>query len=237
MDILFDHTVTVEPQLASVLPGPRGPDRFATTVALTLGASRYAVLPRNLLTAGLPAPATMPFTGVPSLDHGIAGEQYVLGGIAATGASLQQPASVVSKIKTTDANGHVPVGGFLAVPVLTDAAAVPRSEPNTGTWDGTRIQYTGPTAFDLQVIQVSSGNGLVTWTIAAPGGTTGFDLPDLEAIASKPSDLHVGLRRGPISTTVRVGRIVPFEYGKVRQGQLTPGSWNAHAFDAISSVY
>ncbi|MDB4998670.1 MAG: hypothetical protein JWM74_6102, partial [Myxococcaceae bacterium] len=38
-------------------------------------------------------------------------------------------------------------------------------------------------------------------------------------------------------TTVRVGRIVPFEYGKVRQGQLTPGSWNAHAFDAISSVY
>jgi hypothetical protein len=235
MDILFDHTVTVAPQ--TLPPGARGPDRFATTFALTLGASRFAVLPRNLQVAALPAPATMPFTGVPSLDHAIAGEQYVLGGIAATGALLQQPASVVSRIKTTDANNQVPVGNFLAVPVLTDPTSVPKSEPNTGTWAGTRIQYTGPTGFNLQVVQLSSGNGLVTWTIAAPGGATAFDLPDLDAVANKPSDLRLGLIRGPIATTVRVGRIVPFDYGKMRQGQLAPGSWNAHAFDTISSVY
>jgi hypothetical protein len=224
MDILFDHVVTVAPQPPA--PGPRGPDRIATTFALTLGAARYAVLPRNQLIAALPAPATMPFTGVPSLDHAIAGEQYVLGGVAATGSDLQEPASVISRIRTTNANDPVAVGGFLAVPVL--------AEPASGTWGGTHVQYSGPTGFDLQVVQLESGSGLVSWVIAGPGGFTAFDVPDLRAL---PGPDALGLIAGAIKTTVHVGRIDGFSYGKMRQGQLSPGSWNAHAFDTLVGAY
>jgi len=224
MDILFDHVVTVAPQPPA--PGPRGPDRIATTFGLTLGASRYAVLPRNLLVAPLPAPATMPFTGVPSLDHAIAGEQYVLGGVAATGADLQQPASVISRIRTTNANDPVAVGGFLNVPVL--------GQPGSGSWGGAQVQYSGTTGFELQVVQVESGNGLVSWVIAGPGGTTSFDVPDLRAL---PGPDALGLVGGAIKTTVHVGRIDGFSYGKMRQGQLSPGSWNAHAFDSLVGAY
>lgn len=229
MDILFDHQVTLAPQLPSA--GPRGPDRFKATLAMTLGAQSYAILPRGAQVAFFPVPATMPFIGVPSLDHAIAGEQYVLGGVAATGAELQAPASVVSRIRTTNANDPVTLGGFLPVPVLV--------EPASGTWGGTHVQFSGASGQDLDVIQITSGNGLVTWTIAAPGsatsnGVTSFDVPDLHALPG-PDDL--GLVHGAIRTTVRVGRLEAFSYGNMRQGLLSPGSWNAHAFDSLSGVH
>ena len=225
MDVLFDHQVTLAPQPPA--PGPRGPDRFAGSVAMTLGSSGFAILPRALQIVTLPAPPTIPFVGVPSLDHAAAGEQYVLGGVAATGADLQRPASVVSRIRTTNANSPVVLGGFLGVPVL--------GEPATGAWGGTHVQFTGATGpVDLEVVQISSGNGLVTWTIAAPGGVQSFDVPDLTAL---PSPDNLGLVRGGITTTVHAGRIDGFSYAKIRQGQLTPTSWNAHAFDTLSGAY
>lgn len=225
MDILFDHQVTLAPQPPA--PGPRGPDRFAGSVAMTLGSAGYAILPRAQRVVTLPAPATIPFVGVPSLDHGAASEQYVLGGVAATGADLLRPASVVSRIRTTNANDPVTLGGFLGVPVL--------SEPGSGAWNGTHVEFTGATGpVDLEVIQISSGNGLVTWTIAAPGGVRTFDLPDLSAI---PSPDSLGLVRGPISTTVRAARIDGFAYGKMRQGQLSTATWNAHAVDGLDGAY
>jgi len=225
MDVLFDHQVTLAPQPPA--PGPRGPDRFAASVALTLGSAGYAILPRALRVVTLPTPATIPFVGVPSLDHAASGEQYVLGGVAATGADLLRPASIVSRIRTTNANDPVALGGFLGVPVL--------SQPGNGSWNGTHVEFTGATGpVDLEVIKVSSGNGLVSWTIAAPGGVRSFDLPDLAAI---PSPDALGLVRGPISTTVRAARIDGFAYGKLRQGQLSTTTWNAHAFDALDGAY
>jgi hypothetical protein len=229
MDILFDHQVTMAPQPPAA--AVRGPDRFRATLAMTLGAQSYAILPRGAQTAFYPVPEAMPFIGVPSLDHGIAGEQYVLGGVAASGVDLQSPASVVSRIRTANANDPVTLGGFLAVPVL--------AEPASGTWDGTHVQFSGATGQDLDVIQVISGNGLVTWTIAAPGsatqnGVTSFDVPDLHAL---PGSDNLGLVHGAIHTTVRVGRIEAFSYGNMRQGLLSPGSWNAQAFDSLSGVH
>ena len=107
-------------------------------------------------------------------------------------------------------------------------------QPGSGSWGGAHVQYSGTTGFDLQVIQVESGNGLVSWVIAGPGGTTSFDVPDLRAL---PGPDALGLVGGAIKTTVRVGRIDGFSYGKMRQGQLSPGSWNAHAFDSLVGAY
>ncbi|MBX3189909.1 MAG: IPT/TIG domain-containing protein [Labilithrix sp.] len=225
MNILFDHQVTIAPQPPT--PGPRGPDRLAASVALTLGNAGYAILPRGVMTVPLPAPASIPFTGMPSLDKAIAGEQYVLGGVAATGAQLQRPASVVGRVRTTNANDPVALGGFIAPPTLV--------EPAGGSWSGTHVQFdvAAPTA-NLHVIQVSSGYGLVTWTIVAPGGVTSFDVPDLAAL---PGPDPLGLFPGGIFTTVYVARIDDFTYGKVRSGQLGAGAWNAYAFDSLSGAY
>lgn len=225
MDILFDHQVTLAPTPPA--PGPRGPDRLASSVALTLGATGYAILPRGTSVVPLPAPATVPFVGVPSLDHAIAGEQYVLGAVAATGSNLGLPASVVSRIRTTNANDPVALGGFLGVPVL--------SEPNSGTWGGTHVEFSGANGpVDLSLVQIASQGGLVSWTVVAPGGVTSFDLPDISQL---PGDDYVGLLPGAISTTVYVARIDDFSYGRLRSGQLAKSVWNAYAFDALDGVY
>ncbi|HVH47974.1 MAG TPA: hypothetical protein VM925_36820, partial [Labilithrix sp.] len=225
MDILFDHQVTVSAQPPA--PGPRGPDRFTASVAATLGAAGYAILPRGTRSTALPAPPTIPFIGVPALDHAMAEEQYVLGAIAATGPDQHLPASIVSRVRTTNANTPVSLGGFLGVPVL--------GQPGTGIWNGTHVEFTGAAGpVDLSVTQVVSGGGLVAWTIVAPGGKTSFDVPDLAAL---PGPDPLGLVQGEISTTVYVARIEDFQYGRLRYGQLSPGPWTAYAFDSLGGVY
>lgn len=225
MDVLFDHVVTAAP--APPAPGPRGPDRLAANVALTMGPNAFAILPEAVRVVPLPAPATIPFVGVPSLDHAIAGEQYVLGGVAATGAGLLRPASVVSRVRTTNANDPVTLGGFLGVPVLV--------EPAGGAWGGAHVQFSGGAGpVSLSVVQITSGGGLVTWTVVAPGGKTSFDVPDLAAV---PGPDRYGLVRGAITTTVYVARIDAFSYGRLRYGNLSAGTWTAHAFDSLDGAY
>lgn len=228
MDILFDHQVTIAAQPPA--PGTRGPDRFTAQVAVTLGGAGYAILPRGSRVSPLPAPAEIPFIGVPSLDRGLAGEQYVLGGAASTGPNLQLPASVVTQVRTTNSNTPVSLGGFLGVPDLTRAGA----RPGTGVWSGTRVEFFGAAGpVDLSITQVSSGAGLVTWTIVAPGGKTAFDVPDLSSLGPD----RVGLVEGAIETTVHVARIEPFSYGRLRNGHLASSAWSAYAFDSVGGVY
>lgn len=225
MNVLFDHRVDVAPLAPS--PGPRGPDRLSLSLAVTLGAAGYAIVPRGSLTAPLPAPSTMSFVGVPSLDKALTGESYVLGAAAVTGAGQEPPASVVSLLQTTNANDAVTLGGFLGVPTL--------EEPGTGTWSGRRVRFSGMSGpVDLSVTTVSSRAGLVTWTIVAPAGVTSFDLPDLDAL---PGPDAVGLGHGAVRTTVYFARIDDFEYGKLRTGQLSTGAFGAYALDTANGTY
>lgn len=233
MDVLFDHQVTLAPTPPA--PGPRGPDRLSGAISVTLGAEGYAILPRATRVVPLPFTGNIPFVGMPSLDRALSGEQYVLGASAATGPDLQRPASVVSRIRTTNANTPVAIGGFLGVPVL--------GQPGNGTWapddvkQAMHVSFTGASGpVDLTVISVTSGNGLVTWTIVAPGAKSDFDVPDLTKLAPAPPK-NLGLVPGAISTTVQVARIDGFEYGKLRYGQLSQGAWNAFAFDSLSGAY
>jgi hypothetical protein len=225
MDILFDHELDLVPQPPAATP--RGPDRIETVYSLTLGSAGYAILPMATRLSSLPPPMTMPFVGVPALDHGIAGEQYVLGAVAATGPNLLRPASAVTRIRTTDTNAPVVVGGFLGIPVP--------GQPGTGTWNGTHVELTGGAGVvDLTVLTVGSGGGLSTWTMVAPGLATSFDVPDLAAV---PSPDQLGLYRGEIATTVYVARIDGFTYENLRYGNMSQGSWNAYAFDSLGGTY
>jgi hypothetical protein len=87
-------------------------------------------------------------------------------------------------------------------------------------------------AVDLIEMQITSGGGLVTWTIVAPGSAPSFDLPDLRPLADA-----VGLVSGPIATTAWVARIDGFTYGTLRTGQMGSGGWSAYAYDGISGAY
>lgn len=229
LDILFDHETDIG--VNPPAPGPRGPDQLTTSVAVTLGSAGYAILPRGTRTSPLPAPATIPFVGLPSLGGGLAKEEYVIGGIAATTAAQVLPASVVSHFRTTDADGPVSLGGFLGVPVL--------QAPGAGIWDGSHVTFKAATgAVDLTVTTVSSAAGLVSWTIVAPGTNADFDLPDLEALeAQVKSPDSLGLVHGTISTIVYAARIDDFQYATVRTGQLSTGGWNAYAADSLDGVY
>jgi hypothetical protein len=182
-------------------------------------------------TTPLPAPDQIPFVGVPSLDHALVGERYVLGGVAATGATQKLPASLVTRVNTTNANTPVSLGGFLGVPVL--------DQPGSGIWNGTHVSFGGATGpANLTVIHVISGGGLVDWAIVAPGGKSAFDLPDLSALTTEsPDKPGPGMFRGQIDTTVYSARIEQFDYGTVRYGQLSSATWAAYAFDSLTGVY
>lgn len=223
MKTLVDHQVTLAPSPPG--PGPRGPDRFLSQVAVTLGQSAYAILPNGTRVTPLPLLGPISFVGVPSLDESLAGESYIVGGAAVSGPSLGIPASVVSRIRTSQANDPIAIGGYLPVPQL--------GQPGAGVWSGSRVDFVAPppVTADLTLVQVTSG--LVTWTLVAPGAKTSFDVPDLSLVPGP----RVGLSRGAITTTVSLARIEQFNYGKLRYGQLQVGAWNAHAFDSLSGAY
>ena len=222
MTTLLDHAMTLTANAPA--PGPRGPDRFAATVAVTLGSSGFAIIPDANRITPLPLSGQLQIIGIPSLDQGLTGESYVVSAKAATGPQLVIPASIVSRVKTVDTSGPVSLGGFLSVPQLT--------EPGVTPWPGTHLSFTGPPTFDVSVTSISSD--LVAWTIFGPSGSTAVDLPDLTAV---PGADPLGLRRGAITTTVFTARVDAFSYPTARYGQLSTGAWNAYSVDARPGVY
>ena len=222
MTTVFNHALAV-----TMLPppsSPHGPDRLVSTLAVDLGTNLFAVLPQGTTTNLLPVASPIAFSGIPGLDGTLAGSAYNLTGMAVTGQNRGLPISVVDGIETTDGNDPIAVGGFLPIPTL--------SQPSAGTWAGTHVTLAAGGPVDLAVLSVSSGNGLVVWTIVAPGSDLSFDLPDL----SKVPGVGV-LQHGAIQTTFSVARIDSFDYGQLRYGQLSGGSWSAYAQDVLAGSY
>lgn len=223
MNVLVDHRFSVTSQPPPV--GPRGPDRLFANFAVSVGPNAYAVLPGSLETRLLPFPGAIDFAPVPSLDGALAGESYVVGATAATSPSQMAPASVVSRVRTTNGSSPVSLGGFLPVPQLI--------EPAAGAFSGTHVAFGASGAYDLAHILVESGGGLTSWTIVAPVGRTDFGLPDLSTFPDQ-----LGVKAGPIRTTVTVARLeAGFTYDKLRSGHLSQGRWTAHAWDTLAGSY
>jgi hypothetical protein len=72
---------------------------------------------------------------------------------------------------------------------------------------------------------VRSGNGLVSWAIAAPPIATGFRLPDLSRLPEG------GLIAGPLDVGVSLASVEGFEYATLTSEQLSRFSWQAYATD------
>jgi hypothetical protein len=78
------------------------------------------------------------------------------------------------------------------------------------------------------VIQLSSGAGLVTWLVAAPGGTRDLVLPNLATAFPPGAPVP-----GNVSISIFGAGIDAFDYGQLRYRQLSPSGFNAYSLDVF----
>jgi hypothetical protein len=220
MNIRLDHAITIVAKTPA--PGPRGPDRANFTVALELERNGYAILPAGTGTSVLPIDRSLSFVGMPPLSGPLAGARYVASAIAGTGPLLTTPLSSVGFFATMSES--ITLDTFVPVPALM-------YPPFGGAWDGQRLSYAfaeSGSPVDLTVIEISSGGGLVSWLVAAPGGTRDLKLPDLQT--AFPAGALVP---GNVSVSVFAGHDASFEYGLLRYRQLGPGGFGSYSLDVF----
>ena len=209
-------------------PGPKGPDRLISSVAVQIGNEGYAIFPNSQRTTLLANTGEIPFVGLPGLTGSLNGARFVSSARAVTGANSGAPMSIVGKFLTTDASLPVQIDGFVQVPVLT--------VPGTGEpFDGRHLeaQYAPGGAFvDVTVFRIQAASGLMEWVIVAPAGKTSVELPDI-------ASLGAGLEQGPITVSVYGGHIDDqgFNYGTLVYRHLDNRGWLAYAYDIFNGFY
>lgn len=219
MSKTLDLALTMDVQAPA--PGPKGPDRLKASVAVRLGPDGYAILPGQQKQPFLPLAGALPFVGLPLLDGALAGSVYVTSARAVTGANGGAPLSVIGRQTTTSTAQPLDVSGFVNVPILTTPA------PNA-QWDGKTLTVgfpAGGSLIDVTVFDISAGNGLVRWTVAAPGGSQTVILPDLSGF----TDIEVP--GGPLKIGVYGGRVDGFDYTKLRYRDIRPTGMAAYSLD------
>jgi hypothetical protein len=222
IDIPLDHTVRVS--ASTPAPGPRGPDRAGFSVAVEIEKGGYAILPAGGQSQVLPVDRSLSFVGLPALSGALTGTRYVATATAGTGPLLAAPLSEVGAFASTSET--IALSNFVAIPLLD-------YPPFGGAWDGRRILVSfGPAAtnVDLTVVNLESGEGLVSWQIAAPGGARTITLPDLGKAFPEGA-----LIPGNISINVYGAHIDGFDYGNVRYRDLDPRGFDAYSLDVFPS--
>lgn len=205
--------------------GAKGPDRMRATVALMLGNDGYAILPAGAKTPLLPVQSNLSFVGVPAMTGDLAGSFYISTARACTGPSLGAPLSVVGRLLATDTGSPVQVNDFVGLPSIV-------TPPINGAWDGSHLGVTFPAAglpLDLTVYDVLSGNGLMHWLVAFPGGTNSIALPSLDGfeLASIPA--------GPVTIAVYGARVTGFDYANLRYSNMRATGMQAYSLDYFAA--
>jgi hypothetical protein len=225
VDLPLDHTLKVD------ATGPhataRGPDRIDAKLAIEVGSEGYVLLPNGVQSSLLPSAGTFDFVGIPPLTGSLTGTRYVVTAVAATGDAEGTPRSALGLFATTTDVAPVGVGDFLEVPLLQSPASSSR-------WDRTGFELSradgGPDP-DLTVIDVSSGNDLITWRIIAPGAPSRLRVPDLSAI-----DPDLALVPGALAIDVRLLTFDDFSYASFATAKISKG-YRAYAEDIVFASY
>jgi hypothetical protein len=224
MSATLDQVLTMD--VSAPVTGPKGPDRLRGTVALMLGNDGFAVLPGGQKTPLLPIQGALGFVGVPSLSGTLFGSTYYSIARAVTGPGFTAPLSVVGNILSTTTAQPVDVKGFIGLPTLVTPAF------NT-QWDGRHLEasFPGPGApTDFTEYQITSGNGLVTWTVAVPATSKpAVELPDLSGFT------QAGMPPGPLSFGVVGAHVVGFDYTKLRYRDLRTQNMTAYSLDFFNA--
>lgn len=223
MDTPLDQALTLTVQ--SPAPGPKGPDRLRSTVAVQIGSDGYALLPIGQQTELLPVQGPVTFVGVPPLDGTLTGATYVATTRAQTGPAGTAPLSVLGRLITNTTSKPLAAKGFVNVPTLVTPAV-------NAAWDDRHLATSfspGGSPVDLTVYDIVSGGGLLHWTVAVPSGSHAVEVPDLRTL---PAGF---LPPGPLSIAVYGARIDGFDYGKLRYQNLRPAGMTAYSLDYFSA--
>jgi len=221
MDRTLDQALTMD--VKPPAPGPKGPDRVRATVAVMLGNDGYAILPAGVKTPLLPLAGPIPFVGLPALDGSLLGSTYLSTARAVTGPQASAPMSVVGRLLSTSTAEGLLVDGFVGVPTLNTPAS-------GAAWDGRHLTTTfgaGGSAIDLSVYDITSGGGLIRWTVVVPKGSHAVEVPDLSGFQFPDG----GLPGGPITIGVYGARVDNFSYGALRYRDIRPSGMSAYALD------
>lgn len=222
MNKTIDQVFTMD--IAAPVPGPKGPDRLKATVAIMLGNNGFAILPSGQKSPLLPFDGLLKFTYMPALTNELAGATFLSTARAGTGPNYSAPLSVVGRMLSNSTAQNIPVSGFVGVPTLVTPM------PNS-PWDGRHlaVNFAPGAPIDLTVYQVTSGNGLIQWTIAVPKGANSIELPDLGPIP------YGAIPAGPITISIYGARIDAFNYGNLRYRNLRPQGMTAYSLDSFSA--
>lgn len=225
MDRTLDQALTL--QIEDPAPGDRGPDRLEVQAAVQIANQSFVLLPNLVQQAPLPSPNQIGLIGLPALVGALEGAQYALSVQAVTGTAGDLPESVLPLINAPEASQPIPVRSFVPVPTLT-VGSTPQS-----SWDRTlSVSWTdrGRTV-DLIEYSISSGSGLINWTVAAAPGDLTVELPDLSRLPEGD------LLPGPLDVVATLASVNDFDYAKLSADQLQRFAWQAYAADLGSSRY
>lgn len=225
MDRTLDQALTMDVTPPS--PGPKGPDRVKATVSVMLGNDGYALLPAGLKTPLLPLAGPISFVGLPALDGSLTGSAYYSSARAVTGAQGSAPMSVVGRVLTTSTAVNPLIEGFVGIPILEKPVS-------GGGWDGRHLTTSfaaGGSAIDLSVYKISSGDGLIVWTVVVPKGAHAIELPSLSLLTFPDG----GLPPGPITIGIYGARVPGFNYGLLRYRDIQPSGMAAYSLDYFNS--
>ncbi|HMY19346.1 MAG TPA: IPT/TIG domain-containing protein [Polyangium sp.] len=225
MDRTLDQALTMDVTPPS--PGPKGPDRMKATVSVMLGNDGYALLPAGLKTPLLPLAGPISFVGLPALDGSLTGSAYYSSARAVTGAQGSAPMSVVGRVLTTSTAVNPLIEGFVGIPILEKPVS-------GGGWDGRHLTTSfaaGGSAIDLSVYKISSGDGLIVWTVVVPKGAHAIELPSLSLLTFPDG----GLPPGPITIGIYGARVPGFNYGLLRYRDIQPSGMAAYSLDYFNS--
>ncbi len=222
MTTVLDQALRVSATVPRTTSG--APDHINVQLAVTTAQGAYAPLPLSWRQSALPLASPISFVGIPSLSGDLSSESYALTLVATTHPYDTYPMTALNRILVRDTSSTLNVTGFLPLPSLTD--------PPLGRWTGGRVAISSTASYELSLLILVSGGGLVQWAVVAPGATPTYVLPDLGQIKDASS-----LVPGPLQVYTYITRMSPFDYASLRYGQLSTSAWSAYAAILTSSTY
>jgi hypothetical protein len=81
------------------------------------------------------------------------------------------------------------------------------------------------------VYDISSGDGLISWTVVVPQGAHSIEIPDLSMFAFPEG----ALPKGPITIGVYGARVDGLNYGALRYRDIRPSGMTAYSLDYFNS--
>jgi hypothetical protein len=225
MNLTLDQALTLE--LEEPAAGARGPDRLVINAAVQTSEQGFLLLPNLSRQSPLPGTGSLDLVGLPPLGRALDGSEYALSVRAATGPNLGPPYTVLPLLTAREASQGVPVRSFVPVPTLSVGAT------QAGSWTrALAVTWTDRgRSVDLIHYSVSSGAGLISWSIIAPPGAGAVELPELARLPEGD------LLPGALDVVVSLASVPELDYAKLELEQIRRAAWQAYAVDVAPTRY